>query len=113
VTLLQETVVACPLLGYGEPERTPRRLLADRACGSEGHEGLIRWLGIEPWFADRGEPHGSGLGTEPFVVEQAIAALHQNQRLRVRYERRSDSHQAFLNLACIKVCWYRLDPDRD
>jgi len=29
-------------------------------------------------------------------------------RLKVRYERRADIHQAFLTLACIKLCSYRL-----
>jgi len=46
-------------------------------------------------------------------VEQTIAALHQNRRLKVRYEKRSDIHLAFFTLACIKVCWYRLDPNRN
>jgi hypothetical protein len=47
------------------------------------------------------------------VVEQTIAAVHQNRRLKIRYDRRADIHQAFLTLACIKVCWYRLDPGRN
>ena len=68
----------------------------------------IRWIGIEPVFAQRGRAHGSGLGKQRYVVEQTIAALHQNRRLKVRYDKRSDIHQAFLTLACIKVCWYRL-----
>jgi len=27
------------------------------------------------------------------------------RRLRVRYERRSDIHQAFLTLGCIRICY--------
>ncbi|MGK5074981.1 IS5/IS1182 family transposase, partial [Janthinobacterium sp. ZB1P44] len=27
------------------------------------------------------------------------------RRLRIRYERRADIHQAFLSLACILICW--------
>jgi hypothetical protein len=45
------------------------------------------------------------------VVEQTIAAVHQNRRLKVRYEKRSDIHQAFLTLACIKICCNRLLDD--
>ncbi|MBI1825776.1 MAG: IS5/IS1182 family transposase, partial [Planctomycetes bacterium] len=30
--------------------------------------------------------------------------LHQYRRLRVRYERRSDTHEAFLKLGCILIC---------
>jgi hypothetical protein len=42
------------------------------------------------------------------VVGQTIAAVHQNRRLKVRYERRPDIHQGFLTLAGVKVCWHRL-----
>lgn len=101
ICLLLATVVACPLAGYG-----------DRGYDSQMHEERLRWMGVEPVFAQRGEPRGSGLGKHRYVVEQTIAAVHQNRRLKVRYERRSDIHQAFLTLACIKVCWYRLDSDR-
>jgi len=108
VTLLLATVVACPLAGYGHPGRLPVELLGDRAYRSAGHEGILRWMGVEPVFARPGAPHGSGLGKHRYVVERTIAAVHQNRRLKVRYERRADIHQAFLTLACIKVCSYRL-----
>jgi hypothetical protein len=112
VTKLVRTVASCPLVGYGERGRLPRRLYADRAYDSEAHERLLRWAGIEPVFAQRGEPHGSGLGRYRYVVEQTLAAVHQNRRLKIRYEKRPELHQAFLTLACAKICWYRLDPNR-
>ncbi len=112
VTMLLATVVACPIPDYGEPGRMPEELYADRAYDSDGHEALLRWMGIEPQFAQRGEPHGSGLGKVRYVVERTIAAVHQNRRLKIRYEKRQEIHQAFLTLACIKLCWYRLDPKR-
>jgi hypothetical protein len=108
--MLVATVVACPVPGYGRPGKRPRELYADRAYDSEAHEALLRWLAVEPWFAQRGEPHGSGLGKVRYVVERTIAAVHQNRRLKIRYEKRADIHQAFLTLACIKICWYRLAP---
>jgi IS5 family transposase len=113
VSMLLATVVACPLDGYGEAGKRPKQLYADRAYDSDGHEALLAWLGIRPRFAQRGQPHGSGLGKHRWVVEQTIAAVHQNRRLKVRYEKRLDIHQAFLTLACIKICWYRLDPTRN
>jgi hypothetical protein len=113
VSRLLPTAVACPLPGYGSAGCRPRVLYADRAYASRPHEAVLRWLGIAPAFARRGTPHGSGLGKDRYVVEQTIAAVHQNRRLKIRYDRRSDIHQAFLTLACIKVCWYRLDPDRN
>jgi hypothetical protein len=113
VRRLLPTVVACPLPAYGTDGHRPRVLYADRAYASGPHETLLRWMGIHPAFARRGTPHGSGLGADRYVVEQTIAAVHQNRRLKIRYERRGDIHQAFLTLACIKVCWYRLDPERN
>ena len=109
ICLLLATAVACPLAGYGEPGRRPEELYADRAYDSDAHEALLRWMGVGPRFAQRGEPHGSGLGKVRYVVERTIAAVHQNRRLKVRYERRGDIHLAFLTLACIKICWYRLE----
>ena len=105
---LRPTVTACPLPEYGLPGRTPRRLLGDRAYRSWRYEGVLRWLGIRPRFARPGEPHGSGLGKHRRVVERTVARLHQNRRLKVRYERRADIHQGFLTLACIRLCWLRL-----
>ncbi len=108
VAVMLAVLVACPLAGYGGPGRLPARLLGDRAYDSRGHEDIVRWMGIEPAIAQQRTGHGSGLGRERYVVEQTVAAVHQNRRLKVRYDRRSDIHQAFLTLACIKVCWYRL-----
>jgi hypothetical protein len=34
--------------------------------------------------------------------------LHQFRRLRVRYERRADIHQAFLTLGCALICYRTL-----
>jgi transposase len=44
----------------------------------------------------RGEAHGSGLGIHRWVVERTHSWLHQNRKLRVRFELRSDIHDAFL-----------------
>jgi hypothetical protein len=108
VTALLPTVTACPLPGFGTPGRTPRQRLGDRADRSAGHEGALRWLGIRPRLARPGAAHGSGPGRQRYVVGQTIAAIHQNRRLKVRYERRADIHQGFLTLAGVKVGWYRL-----
>lgn len=105
---LLPAVVACPLGRHGTAERLPKKLYGDRAYGSAAHERILRWMGVEPVFARRGAAHGSGLGKYRYVVEQTIAATHKNRRLKIRYEKRDDIHQAFLTLACIKICGYRL-----
>jgi hypothetical protein len=47
----------------------------------------------------RGEPHGTGLSIFRYVVERTIVWLHGFRRLRIRWERRDDIHEAFLGLA--------------
>jgi hypothetical protein len=46
------------------------------------------------------------------VVERTFAWLNQFRRLRVRYEKRADIHEAFLALACALVCWSVLQKAR-
>jgi transposase len=38
-------------------------------------------------------------------VERTFAWLNQFRRLRVRYEKRADIHEALLALACALLCW--------
>jgi len=52
----------------------------------------------------RSSAHGSGLGTKRWVVERTIAWLHQYRRLRIRYERRDDIHEALLAIGCSLIC---------
>ena len=41
-------------------------------------------------------------------MERTFAWLNQFRRLRVRYEKRGDIHEAFLLLGCILICWRSL-----
>ncbi len=71
-------------------------------ASSAGHDKYRRLLwqrGIRPVIAERGQPHGSGLGIFRWVVERTISGLHGFRRLRIRWERRDDIHEAFLGLA--------------
>lgn len=94
----------------GRPLRKPAQLYADRAYHSELHSILLMHRGIEPQIAQRGQPHGSGLGKVRWVVERTLSWLHQYRRLRIRYERRADIHEAFLTLGCALICWKTLHP---
>jgi len=88
----------------GPPRRRPDAMLGDRGYDSEPHREGLRQLGVKPYLAERGAENGSGLGVFRWVVERTLSWAHQNRRLRIRYERRADIHQAFLTLACIKIC---------
>jgi len=50
----------------------------------------------------------SGLGQSRWVVERTFAWLNQFRRLRVRYDKRADIHEAFLSLGCAWICWQSL-----
>ncbi|WP_409000585.1 IS5 family transposase [Streptomyces europaeiscabiei] len=83
----------------GRPRRRPDALLADRGYDHDKYRRLLWQRGIRPVIAERGVAHGSGLGTFRWVVERTIAWLHGFRRLRIRWERRDDIHEAFLGLA--------------
>ena len=88
----------------GRPRKRPAQVQGDRAYDSQPHRNELQRRGIKPLLAKRRVPHGSGLGKSRWVVERSLAWLHDLRRLRVRYERRADIHEAFLKLAWVLVC---------
>jgi transposase len=95
----------------GRPRRRPDTLLADAAYFAKNKIlRPLRALGIVPGIAERGREHGSGLGQYRYVVEACFDWLFNWRRLRVRYEKRPDIHDAFLALACAMICWQKLQP---
>jgi transposase len=88
----------------GRPRRRPTRLLGDGAYHSRRHRRELRARGIRAQISRPKQPHGSGLGRERWVVERTISWLHQHRRLRLRYERRADIHEAFLKIAGCLIC---------
>ena len=110
VTQLLPLVEAIPPVSGkpGRPRRRPQRVQGDRAYDSQSHRNQLRQRGIEPVLAKRNTEHGSGLGVNRWVVERTISWLHQMRRLRTRYDRRDDIHEAFLTLGCIVICSYFL-----
>jgi transposase len=95
----------------GRPRRRFVLVLGDRAYHSEPHRAAVRARGSIPLLARRGESHGSGLGTVRWPVERTLSWMHQNRRLRVRYDKRDDLHEAFMELAEAMICWSRLHSD--
>lgn len=88
----------------GRPRRRPDRVQGDRAYDSEPHRHQLRVRGIAPILARRRAEHGSGLGVYRWVVERTLSWLHQSRRLRIRYERLPEIHEAFLALGCALIC---------
>jgi transposase len=93
----------------GGRRKRPMELYADRAYDAEEKiRRPLRAKGIIPRIARRYTAHGSGLEKHRCVIEGVFAWLFQQRRLRVRYEKRDDIHQAFLSIGCIMICWNRL-----
>ena len=88
----------------GHPRHRPDALYADRAYDSAKHRDSLRAKGINPNIAERGTAHESGLGTVRWVIERTIAWYH-GRRLRTRWERRDDIHEALLGLATRIITW--------
>jgi transposase len=94
-----------PVAGkVGHPRKKPDALQGDLAYDSAPHRQGLRDLGIEPILPEKEIDDQEGLGQTRWPVERTLSWIHQNRRLRIRYERRPDIHQAFLTLACIKIC---------
>ncbi len=93
----------------GRPRQRPDKVLADRAYDAEDKiRKPLRQRGIVPLIARRQTESGSGLGEHRWIVEAAFAWLFKFRRLRVRYEKRDDIHDAFLILGCIMISWNRV-----
>jgi len=89
----------------GRPRKRPAKLHADKAYDSAPLRAALRQRGITPRIARRGIESSERLGRYRWVVERTGAWLNHYRRLKVRYERRDDIHQAFLELGCALICW--------
>jgi transposase len=97
--LLRRALVVCAAIA---------RLYADAAYHSAENRRLCRAEGILPFIRQRGEPHGSGLGTIRCVVEHTNAWLLANKRLDRRNDRLTIIIDALLTAACIFVIANRI-----
>jgi transposase len=109
VTQLIPLLEAIPPVGgkVGAPLCKPEEVMADRGYDSDPHRMQLAGRGIATAIARRNTEHGSGLGIFRYVVEQTIALLHQFRRLRTRFDKRDDIHEAFMTLGCAMICWRR------
>jgi IS5 family transposase len=92
--------------GPGRPRRRPGKLHADKGYDYPRCRRALRKRRIKARIARRGVESKERLGRYRWVVERTLAWLNTRfRRLRIRYERRADIHQAFLSLACAMICW--------
>lgn len=93
-TTLLPLIVELPKVGSkpGRPQK-PAKLIADKGVDCPPPRNLLRWLGMEPEISRRGDSE-HGLGKSRWFVERTLSRLHQFRRLRIRWDRRPEIHQA-------------------
>lgn len=90
----------------GRPRKRPKKLHADKGYDFPRCRKALRKRGITPRIARRGIESSERLGRHRWVVERTLSWLNRYRRLKVvRYERRTDIHQAFLDFGCALICW--------
>ena len=88
----------------GRPRKRPQKLHADKGYDFPRCRKALRKRGIKGRVARRGVDSSERLGRYRWVVERTLSWLNRFRRLKVRYERRVDIHQAFLDLGCALIC---------
>jgi len=96
----------------GRPRYRPDCVIGDRGYDAEAIRQGLRIRGVKPWLAPSETPNTAVDWADwRWVIERTFAWLNQFRRLRLRYEKRADIHQAFLSLACALICWQFLRAD--
>ena len=88
----------------GRPRRRPDKLHADKGYDVRHCRRYLHRRGIKVRIARKGIEDTTRLGRHRWVVERTMAWFNHYRRLTIRYERREDLHQAFLDLACALIC---------
>ena len=89
----------------GRPRKRPAKLHADKGYESRKNKAALRRRHIIPRIARKGVESKEKLGRHRWVVERTHSWLNRLRRLKVRYERRADIHEAFLKIGCALICW--------
>lgn len=90
--------------GRGRPRKRPEKLHADKAYDDKKCARALRKRGIKRRIARKGVESSEKLGRYRWVVERTLSWLAKYRRLTIRYERRDDIHDAFLDLGCSLIC---------
>jgi transposase len=85
----------------GRPRHRPDCVLGDRGYDAEAIRRGLRARNIVAFLEKRNTETWQWAGAMAWAVERTFAWLNQFRRLRVRYEKRADIHEAFLALGCI------------
>ena len=89
----------------GRPRWKPGKVHADKGYDSQANRDCLKQAGIVSGMARHGIESSQKLGKYRWVIARTFAWLTHFRRLRIRYDRRDDIHEAFLLLGCALICW--------
>lgn len=92
----------------GRPRKRPDKLHADKGYDYPQCRWSLRKRGIKPRIARKAVESSERLGRWRWVVERTFSWISRYRRMVVRYERRADIHEAFLQVACSLICFKHL-----
>lgn len=100
------------------PKKRPDQVVADKGYDSRKIRESIRRRGIRPYIPMRRrrgqteEPKYNkrieGMYRTRWIVERTNAWLQNYRRITVRWDRKADSYEAFIELGCILICLKRV-----
>ena len=92
----------------GRPLETPLRVTADKGYDCQAGRDLLALAGIEARISRRREETSNHLGDVRWPIERTLSWLKQFRRLRIRWDRLSAIHEAFLQMGCLLISWRHL-----
>jgi len=104
--MFEQCVDAIPAIAglQGRPRKRPAKLHADKGYDYKRCRAHLKLRGIASRIARRGIESSERLGKHRWVVERTHGWLAGFGKLRIRFERRLDIHEALLKLAAAIIC---------
>ena len=104
--MFEKCVDAIPAIAglQGRPRKRPAKLHADKGYDYKRCRTHLRQRGIASRIARRGIESSERLGKNRWVVERTHGWFAGFGKLRIRFERRLDIHEALLRFAAAIIC---------
>ncbi len=104
--MFEKCVDAIPAIKglQGRPRKRPAKFHADKGYDYRRCRAHLKQRGISSRIARRGIETRERLGKHRWVVERTHAWFAGFGKLRIRFERRLDIHEALLKLAAAIIC---------
>lgn len=104
--MFERCVDAIPAIAglQGRPRKRPSKLPADKGYDYKRCRAQLRQRGIASRIARRGVESSERLGKHRWLVERTHGWFAGFGKLRIRFERLLDIHEALLKLAAATIC---------